>query len=414
MPFCDQGSSDRKQYLNLSMEAWEIINYDQCRFASTDSKGPKLPLSTFLNQIFQNFYETADASIALQAENHAQKLREILSDGEDRSGLRKKSSPSRGRKPGRTADSMENSNSVGSTNNMNSADSMDNMNSADSTNSMDRTIEKLTAAYVEKLREKSTSYAKGKGEKFRLNQENFSYLTDEDSECQEELFYSSIGQYLKALFEEYASLTHLQREAVYYRSVLETIQQAFDSNSAVRVTHVRGFQFEFQPYRVLSDLSSTYHYLIGYSTPLNMDIDYDVTNQPVPCRTRPATMRISNIADAKVVRRKSGKLTARQKEELKTILNDNGPQFMADDTHEIHIHLTPDGISRYNYQLALRPEYTKIIEPDIYVFRCSERQIEYYFFNFGKDAEILKPENLRKHFARRYREAAEGYKKTDT
>ena len=145
-----------------------------------------------------------------------------------------------------------------------------------------------------------------------------------------------------------------------------------------------------------------------------MDIDYDVTNQPVPCRARPATMRISNIADAKVVRRKSGKLTARQKEELKTSLNDNGPQFMADDTHEIHIHLTPDGISRYNYQLALRPEYTKIIEPDIYVFRCSERQIEYYFFNFGKDAEILKPENLRKHFARRYREAAEGYKKTDT
>lgn len=393
MPFCDQGSSDRKQYLNLSMEAWEIINYDQCRFASTDSKGPKLPLSTFLNQIFQNFYETADASIALQAENYAQKLREILSDGEDRSGLRKKSSPSRGRKTGRAADSMEN---------------IDNM------SSMDRTIEKLTAAYVDKLREKSTSYAKGKGEKFRLNQENFSYLTDVDSECQEELFYSSIGQYLKALFEEYASLTHLQREAVYYRSVLETIQQAFDSNSAVRVTHVRGFQFEFQPYRVLSDLSSTYHYLIGYSTPLNMDIDYDVTNQPVPCRARPATMRISNIADAKVVRRKSGKLTARQKEELKTSLNDNGPQFMADDTHEIHVRLTPDGISRYNYQLALRPEYTEIIEPDIYVFRCSERQIEYYFFNFGKDAMILKPDNLRRHFARRYREAAEGYEKTDT
>lgn len=388
MAFCDQGSSDRKQYLNLSMEAWEIINYDQCRFASTDSKGPKLPLSTFLNQIFHNFYEMADASIALQAENYAQKLREILSDGEDRSGLRKKSSVSRDRK---TGSGTKNAESIGC------AEIMDN------------TIEKLTAAYVKKLREKSTSYSKGKGEKFRLNQENFIYLTDEDSECQEEQFYSSIGQYLKALFEEYASLTHLQREAVYYRSVLESIQQAFDSNSAVRVTHVRGFQFEFQPYKVVSDLSSTYHYLIGYSTPLNMDIDYDVTNQPVPCRARPATMRISNIADAKVVRRKSGKLTARQKEELKTILNDNGPQFMADDTHEIHVRLTPDGINRYNYQLAIRPEYTEIIEPDIYVFRCSERQIEYYFFNFGKDAEILKPENLRKHFSRRYREASEGY-----
>ena len=376
MPFCDQGSSDRKQYLNLSMEAWEIINYDQCRFASTDSKVPKLPLSTFLNQIFQNFYETADASIALQAENYAQKLREILSDGEDRSGLRKKTSVSRGEKKG---------------------------------NDTDSTIEKLTAAYVKKLREKSSSYSKGKGEKFRLNQANFTYLTDMNSECQEELFYSSIGQYLKALYEEYASLTHLQRKAVYYRPVLETIQQAFDSNSSVRVTHVRGFQFEFQPYKVTSDLSSTYHYLIGYSTPLNMDIDYDVTNQPVPCRPRPANMRISNIADAKVVRRKSGKLTDRQKEELKSILNDNGPQFTADDTHEIHVRLTPDGINRYNYQLALRPDYKEIIEPDIYVFRCSERQIEYYFFNFGKDAVILKPDRLRKHFARRYQEAAKGY-----
>ncbi|MGN0292940.1 MAG: hypothetical protein ACI4D3_02935, partial [Lachnospiraceae bacterium] len=266
MAFCDQGSSDRKQYLNLSMEAWEIINYDQCRFASTDSKNPKLALSTFLNQIFHNYYEAADASIALQAENYAQKLREILSDGEDRSGLRKKSSTSRGRKTGsgtsgkKSIETMENAENTDRAENI---DSLENTNSVENTDSIDRTIEKLTAAYVEKLREKSTSYPKGKGEKFRLNQENFTYLTDVDSECQEELYYSSIGQYLKALFEEYASLTHLQREAVYYRTILENIQQAFDSNSAVRVTHVRNYQFEFQPYKVVSDLSSTYHYLIG-------------------------------------------------------------------------------------------------------------------------------------------------------
>lgn len=386
MAFSDQGSSDKKQYLNLSMEAWQIIHYDQCRFALSDSKGPKLPLSTFLNQIFRNFYETADASIALQAENHAQKLREILSDGEERSGLRRKRHSSGSSTPS----------SLGI-----------------SSAAMDDIIEKLTLAHIEGLKKKSSSYPKGRGEKFRLNNENFTYLTDEASDCQEDLYYSSIGQYLKALFEEYAALPHLQREAVFYRPVLETIQQAFDSNAVVRVSHKDGFQFEFQPYKILSDLSSTYYYLIGYSTPLNMKVDYDVTNRAVPCRPRPAPIRISNIAGARLVRRKSGKLTARQKAELETILADNGPQFLADDTHDILVRLTPDGINRYNYQLALRPEYIQIIEPDIYVFRCSERQIEYYFFNFGKDAVILEPENLRQHFAGRYRTAAEAYGKAE-
>ncbi len=371
MAFSDQGSSDNKQYLNLSMEAWKIIEYDRCRFASTESSGNKLPLSTFLNRIFLNFYEAADASIALQADNYARELREILSDGEDRSGIKKRR--------------------------VSSADSMD------------TSIEKLTLSYVERLQKKSESYKKGKGEKFRLNNENFIYLTDPGSDCQENLYYTSIGQYLKALFEEYAALMHLQREAIYYRPLLETIQQAFDSNLAVRVTHVNGHQFEFQPYKVLCDPTYTHHYLAGYSTPLNVEIDYDTTFQPVPCRPRPASMRISNICDAKLVRRKSGKLTAKQKIELETLLSSNGSQFLADDTQEILVRLTPEGIKKYNYRLNLRPGYAEIIEPDIYVFRCSERQIEYYFFNFGKDAVILKPDRLRQYFRKLYEDAAKAY-----
>ena len=64
MAFSDQGSIDNKQYINLSMDAWAIIEYDQYRFASSDEIVRKIPLSTLLNRIFQNFYEIADASIA--------------------------------------------------------------------------------------------------------------------------------------------------------------------------------------------------------------------------------------------------------------------------------------------------------------------------------------------------------------
>lgn len=375
MAFSDQGSIDNKQYINLSMDAWAIIEYDQYRFASSDEIVRKIPLSTLLNRIFQNFYEIADASIALQADNYTRELREILSEEET-------SSVSKKQKKKTVCD--------------------------------EAVIEKLTQAHIRKLQKKSDTCRKGKGERFRLNNHNFEYLTSPDSDCRENLYYSSIGQYLKALFEEYASLTYLERESIYYRPVFETIQQAFDSNMAVRVTHDKGFLFEFQPYQILCDPVSSHHYLTGYSTPINMKVDYDATNQPIPCRARPASIRISNIRDAKLIRRKSGKLTALQKAELKNCLAFNGPQFLTDDTHEIHIRLTQNGIRKYNYQMTLRPDYVKIIEPDIYVFQCSERQIQYYFIEFGKDATILKPDHLRQYFQQWYEAAEKSYGNEDS
>lgn len=370
MSFSYQGSSDNKQYINLSMDAWEIIEYDQYRFISSDEMIRQIPLSTLLNRIFQNFYETANASIALQADTYTQELRETLFEEESlsNSGKQRKNAAAN-----------------------------------------EAVIEKLTRAYIRKLQAKSNACSKGKGKKFRLNNRNFEYLTNPDSDCRENLYYSSIGQYLKALFEEYASLTYLQREAIYYRPVLETIQQAFDSNMAVRVAHEKGFLFEFQPYRILCDPVSSHYYLTGYSTPINVEVDYNAMNQPIPCRPRPASMRISNIRTAKLVRRKKGKLTAAQKAELESCLASNGPQFLADDACEIHIRLTPEGIRKYNYQSNLRPGYVKIIEPDIYVFNCSERQIQYYFIEFGKDAAILKPDHLQQYFRQWYEDAERSY-----
>ncbi|MDO5409111.1 MAG: WYL domain-containing protein [Lachnospiraceae bacterium] len=406
MAFSNQGSSDNKQHINLSCQAWEIINYDRYRFfvnttqsssdrtdqqasadncqqqASTDNcqrqssadnskkqasaDNNQLPLSTFLNRIFHNFYETANASLSLYEENYAEKLRELLADV----------------KSGETGECSACTEAL---------------------------IQKLTDTYIKTIQDKHKKLFRGNSAKFRLNNENFAYLTDPDSNCREDHFYSSIGQYLKALFEEYASLTHLQRDQIYYRPVFEKVEQAFNTRTALHVTHLNGLQFEFKPYAILNDQTSTFHYLIGYSTPLNMSVDYDVTHQKIPCQSRPACFRISNIRKIDLLRRKSGKLTAKQTEELEQVLHTNGPQFMTDATHEIRIRLTPKGIMHYNYQLTLRPSYDEIIDGNIYVFHCSERQIEYYFLSFGDDALILEPKRLQQHFEKIYQSAAKAY-----
>ena len=44
-----------------------------------------------------------------------------------------------------------------------------------------------------------------------------------------------------------------------------------------------------------------------------------------------------------------------------------------------------------------------------YVFYCTQQQAEYYFFKFGKDAEILEPATLRSRFQKLYLEAAGKY-----
>lgn len=89
-------------------------------------------------------------------------------------------------------------------------------------------------------------------------------------------------------------------------------------------------------------------------------------------------------------------------------------QFLLGEQTEIAVRLTRAGKKMYASQLHLRPMYTRITGDDesIYHFQCTETQARYYFFKFGKEAEILKPESLRNAFIRQYREALGAYEGT--
>ena len=63
---------------------------------------------------------------------------------------------------------------------------------------------------------------------------------------------------------------------------------------------------------------------------------------------------------------------------------------------------------KYRRQTHLRPVLVRR-EEDRFVFQCTLAQAEFYFFKFGKDAEILRPEPLREKVKTMYEEAAKAY-----
>ncbi|WP_456297519.1 hypothetical protein [Catonella morbi] len=103
-------------------------------------------------------------------------------------------------------------------------------------------------------------------------------------------------------------------------------------------------------------------------------------------------------------------LTKSDIENIEKEIRNKGVQFMRGESHEIKIRLNEEGQKLYNRILHLRPKYVRIEEKNIYVFDCSLKQIEYYFFKFGKEAEIISPPQLREKFKNDHLEAYEVYK----
>lgn len=72
--------------------------------------------------------------------------------------------------------------------------------------------------------------------------------------------------------------------------------------------------------------------------------------------------------------------------------------------------LTEKGKEFYRSRLNYRPQkINSESTEDEYVFSCTEQQAYVYFLSFGKDAEIIAPEKLRKRMKEFYESASNKY-----
>ncbi|MCD8109610.1 MAG: WYL domain-containing protein [Clostridiales bacterium] len=342
-----------RQRINLSNKAWTIMQEDKAVFGITGN-------ATFINRIIANFHDSAKASCEIYLQNMKSELTERYAD----SGM------------------------------------------------PDSTISAMVQIYIDKEREhlrKITDMQKKEkchSDIYRLNKANIEYL--QSSECIEDQFYSTykngvkvelLGLYLKCLMEEYADLPYIQRERICFREFYETIETAIKHQELLKACLADGRPLYIYPYQLIEDPLSTRYYLACYTKRERAGTD-----------KKPASLRISRLKGVRPLHA-NGKLNETEKQELERNLAVRSVQFLVENEDEIHVYLTDAGIRKYHLQLHLRPTTDSVLsDQHTYVFHCTQSQIEFYFFKFGKDAQILKPTKLREKFQKMYAEALDSYR----
>ena len=348
-------STNKKQHINLSPLASEVMGYDMFSFKENSKSG-------FINRIFEKYYFMADASISLALRRVRNELSLLLSDIPEDAKKR------------------------------------------------NQIMERLLDEEKRRLIDKASSYSHGTGFKFWLNTKNFEYLTEENGECTEDAYYSTRGKYIKSVLEEYARLPYVERERIYFSDTFVIIDNAIKGtdpqNPHFRKTsyqlHVvtdSETEYSVYPYQILCDPLSTANYLVGYSKRYNMPEE-----EKTPC-----SFRISALKKIKEEKSKSAFLKEKEKAFLDQCIASRGVQFLVGEQDEIKIRLTKAGINKYHRQAHLRPPISKGPEDDVYITLCTQAQAEFYFFKFGPDAEILSPPDLRAKFISTYEAALRSY-----
>lgn len=361
-------NEEYKIHINLSYLAASVLDSDMFHFHTTSRSG-------FINRIFDNYKENANASIGLMLSKKAEQWESIL-----------QSMPSCSSE--QLSDTLK-------------KEIMDTL----AKKFVDRALHEISSYRLSPRNPKETSW------KIRLNQKNIDYLVNDPS-CGEDIYYKdSIGKYLCAVIEEYSRKPFLEREEIYYKDELDMINSAITLRRRLKVklpaegnTKTHKILY-IDPYKIVTDPQSLYHYLLGCS----------VDTKNTPGFRQFYSYRISRFSEVRALSSQRSAITDEEKRQLEYLLQTKGAQFIsgtnANDT--IKVFLTPAGIKKYNSIQHLRPKHTELsMIPEkgaIYTFDCTQNQIEFYFFKFGADAEILEPEDLRNKFAEMYEEALKNY-----
>lgn len=334
----------RRININISSESQDIINRDIHEFMVDETKH----LSSFLNVIFRNFYEDADASISTRVSTRENELRKLFN-------IKKKSNEE-----------------------------------------TEQIILKLKEEYSKLLvakvvDNKNTNKTKYKKEtKFRLDDNNFDIMLH--SEDVKHPHYKERDRvYLNALFEEYARLSSFRRECIFFKKHIDTINIAKKINNCmISILTKNKKTIIINPYKIYSDNVKTSAYIVGTKERDN----------------KLFVMRLKNIINISLIKNKPIDI-----ENFNTIddtIKEHGIAYVNGKFEEYKIKLSDQGKILYNITLNSRPQVTSI-EDDIYTFLATEFQIENYFFRFGKDALIISPESTKEKFINKHKEALNSY-----
>lgn len=370
----DEFATELKQHINLSEHAWQVITDDIHNFYPSEKQES---FSGFLNTIFKNFYQSANASISLRFIEKADELEKLYSSKEFKS-LDKKL--------------------------------------------ITLFIDKYTHVYESELIETAHSYEKGHGEKFRLNKDSLAILKES---TEGEYYEGILGQYLKAIFEEYALKPAYVRERIFFADTVNKIELAIGKqrklklilNEKVTVKEDARYNLKYyvSPYKIVQDKNCQFNYLVGYAEKITENETPDANGIPrkssevgekdIRC------FRISRINQIGVMTSMGAHISEENKKRLNEELVRRTPMYMSGEPTDIKVKFTDKGLESFKRQLYMRPEFYHVDQKDkhIYHFRCTEYQLINYLWKFGWDAYVMEPESLTQKFKIRYERALKSY-----
>ena len=214
---------------------------------------------------------------------------------------------------------------------------------------------------------------------------------------------------MSSLLETYANCAYYMREQLYFAECIEKINDIMARGNLISVRY-RNDEKEMliYPYDVRTDEWSSYNYLIGT----------DITDTDHSGKGKLVNLRISYISSYKAVPLKSSHPPrCYSQDEIEERIAACGIQFIDEEPATIKVRLPKgqgNGKDMYDHMVFMRPVISEMpVDPDddIYTFRCTEKQAEYYFFKFGAKVEIIEPESLRNLFLSSYKEAYTLYNK---
>lgn len=180
--------SRNKQRLTVSRHAYNILLQDDEIF-EPDKKQNRSggdPSSTLVNQLFQNLYETAESSIWMRLGAEKEKLAEYFHGQENAEAC---------------------------------------------------TVAVL-ALLQEQLEKKARCRQQDKGCSFfvRLSKPVLEALASDELRKDAAFYGDKVGSYLKALLEEYCALPYAERERIYYKQQLQSIELAITRQEKLKLT----------------------------------------------------------------------------------------------------------------------------------------------------------------------------------
>ena len=353
-PTFDQEYGDPyKQHINVSPAAWNIIESDMFSFSSTSP----ISKSDFFNRVYLNFIN------CLEYKYDQNKLPLPDFDGDYK---------------------------------IFRGNILNNLKKGEQSALSESFWKKYRTTYVKNAKDKYLMKPLGHGEDFRLQKEVLKNLEEKENTLIAEIF-EKPGKLLNALYEYYARMQYVDREALFYHDTIDLLSD-FIKRKRMTTATSNNRRLYIIPYKICTDSLGTFNYLVAYTSPYDSDYDFKLSS-----------LRISRLSDISLTSDELPLNIQIKKDEIEEILNKRGVQFLLSDSSIIRVRLSKTGINMFKNQLHLRPLLDHIEDENIYCFDCTENQAFFYFFKFGADAEILSPSTLREKFKLEYSRASKLY-----